>query len=99
LSLAVVRAMNPGNIPRLDDIGINGTVLAFTFGLSLATGILFGLAPAWRAIKVDLNSSLKAGGRSGQSNGGLHLKRHHLRGLLVASELAFSLILLIGAGC
>ncbi len=74
LSLAIVRAMNPGNIPRLEDIGINGTVLAFTFGLSLATGILFGLAPAWRAIKLDLNSSLKAGGRSGQNNGGLYLK-------------------------
>jgi predicted permease len=98
LSLFVLRTINPGNIPRLDSIGINGTVLAFTFGLSLATGILFGLAPAWRAIKVDLNSSLKAGGRSGQSSGGLHLKRHHLRGLLVISELAFSLILLIGAG-
>ena len=98
LSLFVLRTINPGNIPRLEDIGINGTVLAFTFGLSLATGILFGLAPAWRAIKVDLNSSLKAGGRSGQSSGGLHLKRHHLRGLLVVSELAFSLILLIGAG-
>jgi predicted permease len=98
LSLALVRAMNPGNIPRLEDIGINGTVLAFTFGLSLATGILFGLAPAWRAVKLDLNSSLKAGGRGGQAHGGLHLKRHHLRGLLVASELAFSVILLIGAG-
>ncbi len=98
LGLFVLRTINPGNIPRLDAIGINGTVLAFTFGLSLATGILFGLAPAWRAIKVDLNSSLKAGGRSGQSHGGLHLKRHHLRGLLVVSELAFSLILLIGAG-
>jgi predicted permease len=98
LSLFVLRTINPGNIPRLEDIGINGTVLAFTFGLSLATGIVFGLAPAWRAIKVDLNSSLKAGGRSGQSSGGLHLKRHHLRGLLVVSELAFSLILLIGAG-
>jgi putative ABC transport system permease protein len=98
LSLFVLRTINPGNIPRLEDIGINGTVLAFTFGLSLATGILFGLAPAWRAIKVDLNSSLKAGGRSGQFSGGLYLKRHHLRGLLVVSELAFSLILLIGAG-
>jgi len=98
LSLFALRTINPGNIPRLDDIGINGTVLAFTFGLSLATGILFGLAPALRAIKVDLNSSLKAGGRSGQSSGGLHLKRHHLRGLLVVSELAFSLMLLIGAG-
>ncbi len=98
VSLFVVRTMNPGNIPRLDEIGINGAVLAFTFGLSLATGMLFGLAPAWRAVKVDPNSSLKAGGRSGQSDGGLYLKRHRLRGLLVVSELALSLILLIGAG-
>jgi predicted permease len=90
--------MNPGNIPRLDEIGINGTVLAFTFGLSLATGILFGLAPAWRAIKLDPNSSLKTGGRSGQSDSGLYLRRHRLRGLLVISELALSLVLLIGAG-
>ena len=98
VSLWVVRAMNPGNIPRLDEIGINGTVLVFTFGLSLATGVLFGLAPAWRAVRMDPNSSLKAGGRSGQSDGGLHVKRHRLRSLLVVSEIAFSLILLIGAG-
>ena len=98
VSLLVVRTMNPGNIPRLDEIGINGAVLAFTFGLSLATGVLFGLAPAWRAIKLDPNSSLKAGGRSTHSDGGLYLKRHRLRGLLVASELALSLVLLIGAG-
>jgi predicted permease len=98
LSLSIVRTMNPGNIPRLDDIGINGSVLAFTFGLSLATGILFGLAPAWRAIRVNVSSSLKAGGRGGQSEGGLHMTRHHLRSLLVVSELAFSLMLLIGAG-
>jgi predicted permease len=97
-SLYVVRTMNPGNIPRIEDISINGSVLAFTFGLSLVTGILFGVAPVWRAIKVDPNASLKAGGRSGQSEGGLHLRRHRLRGLLVVSELAFSLMLLIGAG-
>ena len=98
LSLSIVRTMNPGNIPRLEDIGINGSVLAFTFILALATGILFGLAPAWRAIKVNVASSLKAGGRSSQSEGGLHMTRHHLRSLLIVSELAFSLILLIGAG-
>ena len=97
-SLSVVRAMNPGNIPRLEDIEINATVAAFTFGISLATGILFGLAPIWRAVKVDLNTSLKAGGRSGQTDGGLHLRRHRLRGLLVVSELALSLMLVIGAG-
>ena len=98
LSLSIVRTMNPGNIPRLEDIGINGSVLAFTFILSLGTGILFGLAPAWRALKVNVSSSLKAGGRSGQSEGGLHMTRHYLRSLLVVSELAFSLMLLIGAG-
>jgi putative ABC transport system permease protein len=98
LSLYVVRAMNPGNIPRLEDITINGAVLVFTLGVSLATGILFGVAPLWRAIKVDLNTSLKAGGRSGQSDGGLHLRRFSLRRLLVVSELIVSLVLLIGAG-
>jgi predicted permease len=98
LSLYVVRTMNPGNIPRLKDIGINGEVLAFTLGVSLATGILFGVAPVWRALKVDLNASLKAGGRSGQSDGGLHVRCHSLRGLLVVSELTLSLMLLIGAG-
>lgn len=97
-SLSVVRAMNPGNIPRLEYIHINWTVLAFTFGVSLITGILFGLAPVWRAIRVDLNVSLKAGGRTGQSEGGLYLRRRRLRGLLVISELALSLMLVAGAG-
>ena len=97
-SLQVMRAINPGNIPRLEDIHINAGVLAFTFAISLLTGILFGLAPAWRALKVDLNTSLKAGGRSGQASGGLRVTRHRLRGLLVISELALSLMLLIGAG-
>jgi predicted permease len=98
LSIYMVRSMNPGNIPRLEDIAINSTVLIFTFGVSLATGILFGVAPLWRAIKVDLNTSLKAGGRSGQGDGGLYVRRHSLRGLLVVSELTLSLMLLIGAG-
>jgi predicted permease len=97
-SLYAVRTMNPGNIPRLEDFALNGAVLCFTFGISLATGILFGLAPVWRAIHLDLNNSLKAGGRSGQSDGGLRLRRHRLRGLLVVSELTLSLMLLIGAG-
>src|SRR5579871_4141952 len=85
-SLIIVRTMNPGNIPRLDDIAISGSVLAFTFGISCVTGILFGLAPAWRAIRVDLNTSLKSGGRSGQSDTGLRLTKRPLRGLLVVSE-------------
>lgn len=97
-TLYVVRTINPGNIPRLENIEINGAVLAFTFGISIVTGVLFGVAPAWRCLRVDLNTSLKAGGRSGQSDGGLRLARNRLRGLLVVSELSLSLMLLIGAG-
>jgi predicted permease len=97
-TLYMVRTLNPGNIPRLENIEINGAVLAFTFGISVVTGVLFGTAPAWRAMKVDLNTSLKSGGRSGQSDAGMRLARNRLRGLLVVSELALSLMLLIGAG-
>ena len=96
--LQVVRTINPGNIPRLEDITIDGGVLAFTFGVSLMTGVLFGLAPALRAARLDLNSSLKSGGRASQGSGGFNLGRHRLRALLVVSEVAVSLILLAGAG-
>jgi predicted permease len=97
-SLYIVRTVNPGNIPRLEVIGIDARVLAFTFAVSIATGIVFGLAPALRSVNLDLSSALKAGGRSSQGDGGFSLSRHRLRGLLVVSELALSLMLLIGAG-
>ena len=96
-SLYVVRTVNPGNIPRLGDIGIDGGVLAFTLGISVLCGVLFGVAPAVKASRVDLNTTLKAGGRNTQGEGGLG-SRHRLRSLLVVTELAFSLILLTGAG-
>jgi predicted permease len=98
VSLYVVRTVNPGNIPRLDVIGLDGSVLAFTFAMSILTGIVFGLAPAWRAVSVDLNTSLKSGGRTTQGDGGFHSSRAHLRNLLVVAEVALSLMLLIGAG-
>jgi predicted permease len=98
VALYVVRAVNPGNIPRLDAIGLDGTVLAFTFGVSVVTGLVFGLAPALRAARVDLNSSLKTGGRNTQGDGGFGSSRLRLRSLLVVSEVALSLMLLIGAG-
>jgi predicted permease len=98
LSLFVVRDINPGNIPRLDAIRIDGTVLAFTFGVAILTGIIFGMAPAIRVARVDLNSSLKAGGRSSQTEGGFNMARQGLRSLLVIAELALSMVLLIGAG-
>jgi predicted permease len=97
-SLYVIRTVNPGNIPRLEIIGIDARVLAFTFGVAVLTGIIFGLAPALRSTKVDLNSALKSGGRSTQGDGGFSFSKHRLRSLLVVSELAFSLMLLIGAG-
>ena len=97
-ALYVVRTVNPGNIPRLDAISVDRTVLAFTFGVSIVTGILFGLAPALRAARVDLNTALKAGGRSSQGDGGFGSTRRRGRSLLVVAELALSLMLLIGAG-
>jgi len=97
-SLVVVRAVNPGNIPRLDVITLDGPVLLFTLAVSIVTGIVFGLAPAVRALRVDLNASLKTGGRSAQHDGGFHSSRRRLRNLLVVGEVALSLMLLIGAG-
>src|SRR4029450_6072803 len=91
------RTINPGNIPRLDAIGLDGTVLAFTFVVSILTGLVFGLTPALRAARVDLNTSLRAGGRNTQGQGGFGSSRRRLRSLLVVSEGALSLLLLIGA--
>jgi len=96
-SLYLMRAINPGNIPRLDEIGINGEVLFFTLLVSSLTGVVFGMAPALRAARVDVNSSLKAGGRDSRT-GGLGIGRDKLRSLLVVTELALSLLLLISAG-
>jgi len=97
VSLYVVEKIHPGNIPRLDELGMDYRVLLFTFVLSVLTGIVFGLAPALRASRVDLNTALKAGGRS-TSSGGLRVRRDKLRGALVIAELAISLTLLAGAG-
>ena len=98
LALAAIRAINPGNIPRLEAIGLDGSVLAFTFAVSILTGMLFGLAPALRAARLDLNATLKAGGRNTQGEGGLGGSRRRLRSLLVVGEVAISMVLLVGAG-
>jgi putative ABC transport system permease protein len=91
--LRALVALSPANIPRLDQIGIDGRVLAFTLTVSLLTGIVFGLVPALQSSKPDLNESLKDGGRG--SSGGVRGRR--IRSLLVVSEIALSLLLLIGA--
>lgn len=95
--LFAVRQMHPGNIPRLDELGMDFRVLLFTIAISILTGVVFGLAPAFRASRIDLNTALKAGGR-GSLSGGLNVKRDKLRGALVIAELAVSLTLLTGAG-
>ena len=98
LALQVVRSVNPGNIPRLEAITLDSTVLVFTFGVSIVAGVLVGLLPALRAWRVDLNSSLKAGGRNAQGDGGFGSARPRVRGLLVVAEVAISVVLLVGAG-
>jgi len=90
--LAGLRWFDPGSIPRLQTIGIDGRVLAFTFAVAVLTGILFGLAPALRSSMAPLSETLKEGGRS------LVEGHHRLRNLLVIAEIALSLVLLIGAG-
>ncbi|MGA9995520.1 MAG: ABC transporter permease [Pyrinomonadaceae bacterium] len=97
-AVKLLRTFGPENIPRLDEIGVDSRVMIFTFLVSLLTGIIFGLAPALRASRVDLNEVLKEGGRTSTGGGAFGLKHHRLRKLLVISEVALSLVLLIGAG-
>lgn len=95
--LQAIRIMHPGNIPRLDELGMDYRVFGFAFAISILTGIAFGLLPALRGARVDLNTTLKVGSR-GARGGGLSVGRDWLRGILVIGELAVSIPLLIGAG-
>ena len=91
-----LRAANPGDAAKFisgwHQIGINPRVLLFTLGLSVLSGLVFGLAPALQMSKPNLNDSLKEGGR--QTSG----SSHRLRSSLVVFEVALSLMLLVGAG-
>ncbi|MDQ6911844.1 MAG: ABC transporter permease [Verrucomicrobiota bacterium] len=84
----------PQNIPRIGTIHLDAAVLCFTLLVSLGTGMIFGLVPAWHASHVDLNSSLKSGTRTG--GGGE--RKGRLRNGLVVAEVALALVLLICAG-
>jgi putative ABC transport system permease protein len=95
LAYAGVRALVatlPANVPRADEIRIDGQVLGFTVALALLTGLAFGLVPALRTVRVDLHDPLKEGGRG---NTGGH---HRLRSGLVVAEVALALVLMVGAG-
>ena len=86
-------------IPRLDEVGIDASVLAFTVALSVLTGILFGIAPAMRRLRAPLLDALRTG--SAASSAGLHLRRGRgprLQGLLVIVEIAMAMTLFIGGG-
>lgn len=87
-------AFKPDNLPRLAEIGVDGRVLAFTFGVSLLTGLGFGLLPAWTASRTAVGDALKKGGRSSTAGG----VRQRLRSTFVVVELAIALVLLVGAG-
>jgi putative ABC transport system permease protein len=90
----ILVGLNPGNIPRLDAVELDGWLLGFAILLSIITGVIFGLAPALYASRSDLNVSLKEGGRglSGSARG------RFIQNFLVIGEIALSLVLLIGAG-
>jgi predicted permease len=90
----VMPASGHSQIPHLDWITINGKVIGFAFLLSLVTAMIFGLAPAIQVMRSELYESLKEGGRG--STGGR--RRHLARSALIVSEVAFSLLLLVGAG-
>jgi hypothetical protein len=92
--LGLLVNLSPADLPRLDTIKLDTWVLAFTLGVSVLTGIGFGLAPAILTSKADLNDSLKEGGRGASEGSG----RNRARSLLVVAEIALALVLLIGAG-
>ncbi len=97
-SVKWIHVLGTKSIPRLADIGIDGRVLLFTLLLSIFTGILFGLAPAWRVSRVDLNTTLKDTSRASAGSSAVWGRGNNMRHLLVVSELALSVVLLIGAG-
>jgi putative ABC transport system permease protein len=93
-SIDAILSIAPGDLPNGAVPTLNATVLVFTFGLSLLTGLLFGLIPALRSARPDLNESLKESGRSASAGSG----RSRLRAALVVTQMALTLMLLIGSG-
>jgi len=93
-----IHVLGPQSVPRLNDIGINGTTLLFTFLVSLFSGILFGLAPALRVSRPDLQLTLQDTSRTSAGVSAIWGRGNNLRRLLVVSELALCVMLLIGAG-
>ncbi|MCI0490296.1 MAG: ABC transporter permease [Blastocatellia bacterium] len=93
-STKYLSSLAPQNIPRLDEVGIDFKVVGFTLGVTLLTGVLFGLAPALGTSSPSLIRWLKEGGRSSGHGAG----RNFLQSIFVVAEVALSLVLLVGAG-
>jgi putative ABC transport system permease protein len=92
--LHLLVAAGPANLPRLDEIGIDSTVLLFTFALSVLAGVLFGLLPVVKYANPSVATSLSSGGRTmGDSR-----ERHRARGMLVIIQVATALVLLVCSG-
>jgi putative ABC transport system permease protein len=92
--VAALRTLVPTNTPRIDEVRLDRFVLAFTFAVSLFTGIFFGLAPAWQIVRSDLRETLNEANRGTSATVG----SRRLRSVLVVSELALAVLLLVGAG-
>jgi putative ABC transport system permease protein len=93
LAVGTLDSLGQDVLPRTRPIRIDGAVLAYTALIATATGLLFGLAPAWRSLDVDPAEALQEGTR-----GGGDARGHRVRSLLVVAEIAMSLVLLIGSG-
>lgn len=94
LALQFVLRLVPSKIPRLQEVGIDWAVLVFAFLISVLTGVIFGLAPAFQSVKADLVSAI----REGSQGSGYSRRTNRLRSLLIVSELALAVTLMVGAG-
>ena len=95
--VSVLKTIQPGTIPRIEEIGIDGSVLAFTLGVSIITGLIFGLAPALKLTNLANIEALKEGGTHASSGFSL-FKRNRTRSILAMAEVALAVILLVGGG-
>ncbi|MGE0862653.1 MAG: ABC transporter permease [Vicinamibacterales bacterium] len=93
-SVDLILALDPGEVPRVAPIGVDGRALGFAVILSMVTGVLFGVVPAWQASKPELQNTLKDNTRGTTGDG----HRHVARAGLVLAEVSISLVLLVGAG-
>ena len=89
-----LRALVPANFPRAGEVRVDPMVLGFTFSVSLFTGVIFGLAPAWHTARANLQEALRESGRGSSATG----SSRKLRSALVISEIALAALLLVGAG-